>query len=932
MEIVEKYNFIAYEEEKSQYIKVYTKDYNDLHSVDDSIEAFEGLVIPYEHYITTTTRFGTETGIHTGIWIDYSPSNYKLVPIKERITTTTVELEINYEELCVTPFNAEIPNIRVMIYDFFLDKNEKQINATAIIKEGNKEICKPSFIVNKPEPDLQNCYFFENSEELMKSFSKFIDDTDPDIIISFGKRYLSLFKTSSGRSVNKSLNIVGREFLSFIQYPEFIKQRSSNTLEGYCHEILNKEIPTLKNPTFSQNLPCKLVYNVCQKRLDGLIELIDHYKFVESTVQMSSITFVSLYQSSFRITTQMVLSKILEKCHTRNFVINSNDDSHSSGLRGGSVIEPEHKYYKNSFTSFFDFQSLYPSLIIAKNICFSTCLPKSDDLAANKMYYRSNYLLKHGKDVDSDEIVQNIQKELDLFNKNDSEISNSFDNNNSIENQMKSDNLRKSDTSQNYNSTKIDENRSNDLLKSDNLPKSDNLTNQILADENKSEINQTINKIIVDENKTDSLIKSDNLTNQSKILNKSSNLDEIEVHQIEGSEKDEIPFLKFVSKEKREGILPEILKDLLKSREEVKSQIEELRKENKLKEIEVLDCRQQAIKIVCNSVYGFTSFQTFGIDQISAEITRQGRVYHYMAMQFLQTKNYNVIYGDTDSLFVNFGSDDYSTVYQKSLQICEEMNEKIFENPVKIRLEKIYKNFIIFSKKHYAGIRMDLQPNEIDIKGIETEKSDSCEFLKDLIFRSLSIILQKTFDDGVNFVKEMMTKMYNGMIPLSDFIIQKQLGQNINEYRTKTVQCEVAKKMIERDRKILLGKGDKIRFLVYKGKKLTDPLYSRADEPVYVVSCLKEIDYNYYVTKLIIPTLERIFMVINVEKTEKMINFLKEFNKKNRKTGIKKADKSLKNEYLSKCEQCRNCRFDDIECISIDCDICLQLTKLRYEP
>lgn len=44
------------------------------------------------------------------------------------------------------------------------------------------------------------------------------------------------------------------------------------------------------------------------------------------------------------------------------------------------VLEPESKFYENPVLVL-DFQSLYPSMVIAYNYCFSTCLGRFRSLA-----------------------------------------------------------------------------------------------------------------------------------------------------------------------------------------------------------------------------------------------------------------------------------------------------------------------------------------------------------------------------------------------------------------------------------------------------------------------------------------------------------------------------------------------------------------------
>merc|ERR1719273_2387166 len=119
----------------------------------------------------------------------------------------------------------------------------------------------------------------------------------------------------------------------------------------------------------------------------------------------------------------------------------------------------------------------------------------------------------------------------------------------------------------------------------------------------------------------------------------------------------------FVKSTVRKGLLPEILESLLGARKKAKA---DLKKETDPFKKKVLDGRQLALKISANSVYGFTGATVGKLPciEISQSVTAFGR------MMIEQTKNevenmYQVcngyerdavvIYGDTDSVMVNFG-------------------------------------------------------------------------------------------------------------------------------------------------------------------------------------------------------------------------------------------------------------------------------------
>lgn len=62
-----------------------------------------------------------------------------------------------------------------------------------------------------------------------------------------------------------------------------------------------------------------------------------------------------------------------------------------------------------------------------------------------------------------------------------------------------------------------------------------------------------------------------------------------------------------------------------------------------------------------------------------------------------------VIYGDTDSVMVKFGTDSIaeSLVLGKE---CAEYVTKFFIEPIRLEFEKVYCPYVLMSKKRYAGL------------------------------------------------------------------------------------------------------------------------------------------------------------------------------------------------------------------------------------
>jgi DNA polymerase delta subunit 1 len=110
----------------------------------------------------------------------------------------------------------------------------------------------------------------------------------------------------------------------------------------------------------------------------------------------------------------------------------------------------------------------------------------------------------------------------------------------------------------------------------------------------------------------------------------------------------------FVKGTKREGILPLILTELLNARKLAKKQMVSATSSI---EKSVLNGKQLALKICCNSIYGFCGAKTSAIPcvAIAASVTSFGRQMILDTKTFMKDKfSAETIYGDTDSVFVKF--------------------------------------------------------------------------------------------------------------------------------------------------------------------------------------------------------------------------------------------------------------------------------------
>ena len=118
----------------------------------------------------------------------------------------------------------------------------------------------------------------------------------------------------------------------------------------------------------------------------------------------------------------------------------------------------------------------------------------------------------------------------------------------------------------------------------------------------------------------------------------------------------------------------------------------------------------------------------------------------------------DVIYGDTDSVMVKFGTEDRA----EAMRLGEEAAafvSKLFVSPIKLEFEKIYHPYLLMNKKRYAGMYWTnpIKPDKMDAKGIETVRRDNCGLVQEIVQGSLDILL-------LEFNKEKAVEHCKGLI------------------------------------------------------------------------------------------------------------------------------------------------------------------------
>ncbi|KAL5289927.1 POLD1 family protein [Megaselia abdita] len=334
----------------------------------------------------------------------------------------------------------------------------------------------------------------------------------------------------------------------------------------------------------------------------------------------------------------------------------------------------------------------------------------------------------------------------------------------------------------------------------------------------------------------------------------------------------------FVKSSVRKGILPEILESLLAARKKAKN---DLKIEKDPFKRSVLDGRQLALKISANSVYGFTGAQVGKLPclEISSSVTAYGRTMieltkNEVEQKYTRINGYEndavVIYGDTDSVMVNFGV----KTLEKSMELGREAADFVsskFIKPIKLEFEKVYYPYLLINKKRYAGLYFTKPEtyDKMDCKGIETVRRDNSPLVANLMNTCLQkLLIERNPDGAIEYAKEVISDLLCNKVDISQLVITKELSKT--DYAAKQAHVELAAKMKKRDPGNAPKLGDRVPYVIIAAAKNT-PAYMKAEDPAYVLENCVPIDASYYLDNQLSKPLLRIFEPILGDKAESVL-------------------------------------------------------------
>lgn len=301
----------------------------------------------------------------------------------------------------------------------------------------------------------------------------------------------------------------------------------------------------------------------------------------------------------------------------------------------------------------------------------------------------------------------------------------------------------------------------------------------------------------------------------------------------------------------------------------------------------VLDGLQNAYKVTANSLYGQMGATTspLYLKHVAACTTAMGRSLILRAREFMQTHmGADVIYGDTDSLFMIFHLRDENGLPITGRAALVPSIEKArhasacfkphLKPPHDLEYEKTFWPFIIFAKKRYVGNLYEDDPTKCKRKemGIVLKRRGNAPIVKTVYGGILDIILN-TYDirASLQFLQKCLADMLANRTPFEELVITKTLKAS---YKTpdQIAHYVLARRMGERDPGNRPQANDRVSYIYIDpssmpahGKKSAGRNMlqgDRIEDPQYAREHGLRPDFEFYVTNQLMQPILQLYALV----------------------------------------------------------------------
>ncbi|EKM50426.1 uncharacterized protein PHACADRAFT_104509 [Phanerochaete carnosa HHB-10118-sp] len=386
-------------------------------------------VSTYESNIAYVLRFMIDAKIVGMNWVELPAGGYTIMQEKDKKSHCQLEVSVKWDKIVSHqadgPYSHTAP-LRILSFDIECAGRkgifpEPQVDpviqiASMVTRQGETH----PFIRNVFT--LSTCSHivgsqvlsFDSEVDMLNAWRDFVNEIDPDVIIGYNIANFDLpylidraiavkakdfpmlgrmievkaqtkethFSSKAfGQRDSKETALDGRLQIDILQYMQREHKLRSYTLNSVCAQFLGEQkedvhhsvITELQNggPESRRRLAvyCLKDAYLPQRLMDKLMCFINY-------IEMARVTGVPFNYLLSRGQSIKVLSQLFRKANEEEYVVPAlRGEGTDEQYEGATVIEPHKGYYKAPIATL-DFASLYPSIMMAHNLCYTTLLDK----------------------------------------------------------------------------------------------------------------------------------------------------------------------------------------------------------------------------------------------------------------------------------------------------------------------------------------------------------------------------------------------------------------------------------------------------------------------------------------------------------------------------------------------------------------------------
>lgn len=316
--------------------------------------------------------------------------------------------------------DPQLDPVRAIFYGIIHDSSGSILNNTSGVFVVNSLFANPQTTNKILDGTGVSCNvtYADSEVDLLNEFVKFLRKCDPDILTGYEiemaswgylieRGYtlglnlppllsrISNAKTKSEQTFSEDFNLPGRIVLDMWRLMRHEVALQSYTFENIVYHILHRRVPLYSHKDLSfwwEHKSCLYRHKTLDYyllRVKSIIMLIEQLDLIGRTSELARLFGIQFFEVLSRGSQFRVESMMLRLAKPLNYIPVSPTVSQRAKMRAPEflplILEPESKFYADPVIVL-DFQSLYPSMIIAYNYCFSTCVGRVEHLGKNSPF------------------------------------------------------------------------------------------------------------------------------------------------------------------------------------------------------------------------------------------------------------------------------------------------------------------------------------------------------------------------------------------------------------------------------------------------------------------------------------------------------------------------------------------------------------------